>query len=146
MHFLEELLFSGFCLLLRSQYQWAFDDNEKINTITDILDKVVFSHQKAYLLLLRGDAYKNLAIQAYTKVKTTLRDRDSVVPQVNERPADQPASVPVVAEDKSKAGQEEKSAQQKIDEENARKAEEARIRADEKERLLRINQGVGATV
>ncbi len=123
----------------------TLSDNEKINTITDILDKVVFSHQKAYLLLLRGDAYKNLAIQAYTGIKSKLREKDSVVPVENPRPEDKPNSLPVVEVPVSETDKKDSSEQQKIDEENARKAEEARIRADEKERLLReINQGVGA--
>ncbi len=46
------------------------DDNfNKINLISDNIDRVFFGSQKGYLTLLRGDVYADLAIIAFEKLK-----------------------------------------------------------------------------
>ena len=56
------------------------DAKTRISKINEVLDKVIFSNQKAFLLLLRGRSYGELAIQAYGNIIDNL---DSNVPATN---------------------------------------------------------------
>lgn len=44
----------------------------KINKINENLDKIFFHHEKGYLILLRADAYKALALTSYYSIKPPL--------------------------------------------------------------------------
>ena len=44
------------------------DSDKKIQIINKIIDKVFFSNQKAYLLLLRGNAYRELAVRGFKEL------------------------------------------------------------------------------
>lgn len=65
--------------------------NDRLNLISDIMDKIFYNNQKAYLFLLRGDAYRELAIQNLpqnqgTSGTTTTTPTNPLTPTITQTP------------------------------------------------------------
>ena len=59
------------------EFEGLTDTDEKLNLIEEIYDKVFYNKQKAKLLLLRGNVYAQLALEAYNKYIEDLKTKIS---------------------------------------------------------------------
>jgi len=80
-------------------------EQEKIQKIIANLNNVIFSYQKAQLLLLRGDAYGNIALSNYIKIKAELEKLD-LEEKLETKTKEGNENKDIIPEDKSKTTEE----------------------------------------